>query len=294
MSTVAATLDNQRTRLVVDSSSNVPPDLLAHHRMIEVPTLVNFGTQSYRNNIDLSAEAFYARLATGDQIPTTSQPPPAFFAEAYRQAFADGAEQIMVCTVSAKFSGTFNSAVKAAEEFGTEKFILWDTDSASIGSGWQAIVAARLIEGTVDRETLLAHLAQLRQHTTGYVTVETLKYAARSGRLSNFQAGLGDLLQVKAILEVVHGRFAPIGRVRGRARSLREIVDRFRADVGERPANAAVAHANAPAEAQSVAADAQVRLNVRELFIVDLGPAIASLAGPGTLAILGHPADLVG
>lgn len=285
-------LDGKRTRIVVDSSSNVPQALLQQYRMLEVPALVNFGTQSFRNNLDLSQEAFYARLLQTDQIPTTSQPPPTFFAEAYRQAFAEGATHLVVITVSAKFSGTFASAQNATQGFAPSCFTLWDSDSASIGSGWQAIIAARLIEAEVEQSTLLAQLAKIRAATTGYATVETLKYAARSGRLSNLQAGVGDLLQVKAIMEVIHGRFAAIGRVRGRSRALRELVERFQKDVGQRPVNVAVAHANALAEADHVANTSRTLLNVQELFIVDVGPAIATLAGPGTLAILGHPTDL--
>ena len=285
-------LDGKRTRIVVDSSSNVPRALLQQYRMLEVPTLVNFGTQSFRNNLDLSQEAFYARLLQTDQIPTTSQPPPTFFAEAYRQAFAEGATHLVVITVSAKFSGTFASAQNATQGFTPSCFTLWDSDSASIGSGWQAIIAARLIEAEVEQSTLLAQLTKIRAATSGYATVETLKYAARSGRLSNLQAGVGDLLQVKAIMEVIHGRFAAIGRVRGRSRALRELVERFQKDVGQRRVNVAVAHANALAEAEHVANTARTLLNVQELFIVDVGPAIATLAGPGTLAILGHPVDL--
>jgi DegV family protein with EDD domain len=257
--------------------------------MIEVPTLVNFGTESYRNNVDLSADEFYARVAETGQMPTTSQPPPSFFVDAYQQAFAAGAEHILVFTASAKFSGTFNSAQTAAQELGNERFTLWDTDSASMGSGWQALVAARMIEDGVERATLVDHLTRIRAVTTGYATVETLKYAARSGRLSNFQAGLGDMLQVKAVLEVVQGRFAPVGRVRGRLRSLRDIVERFRTDVGDQPVNVAVAHANAVEEAARVAEDAQARLQVREMHVVEIGPAIATLAGPGIIAIIGHP-----
>lgn len=292
MSNKALTLDNYTTRIIVDSSSNVPVALQAQYRMIEVPTLVNFGAESYRNNVELTADAFYERIAEGGQWPTTSQPPPAFFADAYRQAFDEGAEHLLVCTVSSKFSGTYNSAQMAAQEFGLERFILWDSDSASMGSGWQAIRAARLLEQGIDRKLLLDRLTRLREATTGYATVESLKYAARSGRLSNFQAGVGDLLQVKAVLEVIHGRFSAIGRVRGRLRSLRTIVDHFLADIGEHPVNLTVAHANAPEEAGRVGEDAQARLDVRELLIVEIGPAIATLAGPGTVAILGHPADL--
>jgi DegV family protein with EDD domain len=286
------TLNGRRTRIVVDSSSNVPAALLSQYRMFEVPTLVNFGADSYRNNVDLSPSQFYARIGESAIWPTTSQPPPAYFADAYRQAFAEGAERIFVCTVSSKFSGTFNSARTASTEFGPERFILWDSDSASMGSGYQAIVAARWMEEGIEEATLLDRLGQIRTQTIGYGTVESLKYAARSGRLSNFQAGVGDLFQVKAIFEVMHGRFSAIGRVRGRQRSLREIVDRFLADMGERRVRLTVAHANAPEEAERVAADAQDRINVREIYLVEIGPAIATLAGPGVIALLGHPADL--
>jgi DegV family protein with EDD domain len=285
-------LDGTRTRIVVDSSSNVPNVLLQQYRMLEVPALVNFGTESFRNNLDLSQEDFYARLLQGNEIPTTSQPPPHFFAAAYRQALAEGAKHVVVVTVSAKFSGTFASAQSATQGFDPERFTLWDSDSASIGSGWQAISAARLLERGVEQSDLLEQLAKVRAATIGYATVETLKYAARSGRLSNLQAGLGDLLQVKAIMEVIHGRFAAIGRVRGRKRSLHELVDRFQKDVGSRPVRVAIAHANVLAEAKTLADDARAVLNVQELLIVDVGPAIATLAGPGTLALLGHPVDL--
>jgi DegV family protein with EDD domain len=289
MTIAQLTLNGRRTRIVVDSSSTIPPDLVAQYGMIEVPTLVNFGADSFRNNIDLSPAQFYARIAEGGPWPTTSQPPPAYFADAYRQAFAEGAEHIFLCTVSGKFSGTFQSAQRAATEFGLERFTLWDSDSASMGSGYQAMLAARLMAEGVDEARLLDYLGQIRAVTVAYGTVESLKYAARSGRLSNFQAGVGDLLQVKAIFEVVQGRFSAIGRVRGRQRSLRAIVERFWQDVGDRHVRIAIAHANAPLEAQQVAADVQDRLNVRELHIVEIGPVIATLAGPGLVAVAGHP-----
>ena len=217
-------LDSVRARIIVDSSSNVPAALLAQYKMLEVPTLVNFGIESFRNNIDLTAEEFYVRLAQGQALPTTSQPPPTFFAEAYRRAFAEGAEHIIVVTVSAKFSGTFTSAQTAAQEFGVERFTLWDSDSATMGSGWQAIAAARMLEATIDLPTLIEHLEKIRTDTIGYATLETLKYVARSGRVSNLQAGIGDLLQGKPVMELLYGKFTPVGRVRGKKRCLREVV----------------------------------------------------------------------
>jgi DegV family protein with EDD domain len=292
MASSSIILDSVRTRIVVDSSSNVPAALLAQYNMLEVPTLVNFGTESFRNNIDLTTEQFYVRFAQSPLLPTTSQPPPHFFTEAYQRAFAEGAEHILVVTVSAKFSGTFGSAQMAAQQLGIERFTLWDSDSASIGSGWQAIAAARLIAATIDLPTLLERLEKIRTNTIGYATLETLKYAALSGRVSNLQAGIGDLLQVKPVMELLYGKFTPVGRVRGRKRALREVVDRLYAKMDRHPLNVAVAHSNTADEALALAQDAGTLLNIQEMHIVDIGPVIATLTGPGTLALCGHPADL--
>ena len=138
MTTELMTAEN--TRIVVDTSSNVPDELLARHRMIEVPTLVIFGQDSFRNKHELSEQDFYVKMAASKVLPTTSQPPPAYFAAAYRQAFDEGAQHIMVVTVTSKLSGTFRSAQMAAQEFGVERFTLWDSNSISIGGGWQAIM----------------------------------------------------------------------------------------------------------------------------------------------------------
>lgn len=293
MSSKDERLTPANTRIIVDSSSNVPAELIARHGMLEVPALVLFGHDAYRNNIDMSAEEFYRRMREEDAAPTTSQPPPKEFADTYQQALNDGAAHLLVFTVASKLSGTYSSAVTAATTaengFDQERILLWDSMSASMGSGWQAITAARLVEAGITRGDLEAHLTRLRAATFGFITVETLKYAARSGRVSNLQAGLGDLLQVKAVLEVVDGRVAPIGRVRGRKRALRDVVERYVEKLEGHAANLAVIHADAADEARKLADDARAAFQVQEMYTVDIGPAIASLIGPGTIGLIGHP-----
>ena len=299
--------NSSNTRVVIDSSSNVPASIQAQYQMLEVPTVVNFGTDSFRTNIDLTPEAFYERLVADEHPPTTSQPPPKFFADAYQQAFADGAEHVIVVTISQKLSGTFASAQTAAREFGDqemdaqgvqqtelydERFLFWDGDSISMGSGYQAIVAARLLETGIERAHLVDRLDEIRKSMIGFATLETLKYAARSGRISNLQASIGNLLQVKIILDIQHGQILPTGRVRGRKRSLREIVDRQVGHYGSEPLNVCVLHANAPDDAEKIVALAQEQLVINELHIGDIGSAIASFGGPGAIGIAGYPANL--
>jgi DegV family protein with EDD domain len=285
-------LTSENTRIVVDTSSNVPDGLLARYRMIEVPTLVIFGEESYRNKHELSEEEFYIKLEASKVSPTTSQPPPSYFAEAYRKAFDEGAQTIFLVTVTSKLSGTFRSAQMAAQEFGIDRFILWDSNSISIGGGWQAIMAARLLERGVDRKDFLTRIGKLREEIIGYAALETLKYVARSGRVSNLQAGVGEILQVKPILELWDGAATVIARVRGRKKSMQEVLERMHKFYGERPLNIGVIHANALADAETLLLQARGVLKIDEVQFSDIGPAIAALAGPGVVGLAGCPNDL--
>ena len=211
--------------------------------MLEVPTLVIFGEESYQSKYELSEAAFYEKFAASKTIPTTSQPPPALFAAAYRQAFAEGAEHIVLITVASKLSGTFRSGQMAAQEFGEDRFTLWDGNSISLGCGWQAIMFARMIEANTDYDTCIQRMTQLRSEVIGFAALETLKYVARSGRVSNLQAGIGDLLQVKPILELWDGGANVCARVRGRKKSFQEVIERLQKFYGARPIHAGMLHA---------------------------------------------------
>ncbi len=292
MSTHPTVLTPENTRIVVDTSSNVPDELLQRYRMLEVPTLVIFGEESYQSKYELSEAAFYEKFAASKTIPTTSQPPPALFAAAYRQAFAEGAEHIVLITVASKLSGTFRSGQMAAQEFGEDRFTLWDGNSISLGCGWQAIMFARMIEANTDYDTCILRMTQLRSEVIGFAALETLKYVARSGRVSNLQAGIGDLLQVKPILELWDGGANVCARVRGRKKSFQEVIERLQKFYGARPIHAGMLHANALADAEQLLVEARQTLNIQEVHYSDIGPAIATLAGPGVVGLAGCPADV--
>lgn len=292
MSTHPTVLTPENTRIVVDTSSNVPDELLQRYRMLEVPTLVIFGEESYQSKYELTEAAFYARFAASKAIPTTSQPPPALFAAAYRQAFAEGAEHIVLVTVASKLSGTFRSGQMAAQEFGEDRFTLWDGNSISLGGGWQAIMFARMIEANTAYDTCIQRMTQLRSEVIGFAALETLKYVARSGRVSNLQAGIGDLLQVKPILELWDGGANVCARVRGRKKSFQEVIERLQKFYGARPIHAGMLHANALADAEQLLVEARQALNIQEAYYSDIGPAIATLAGPGVVGLAGCPADV--
>ena len=282
-----------RVRMVVDTSSSIPPDLLAQFNILEVPTTVHFGSDDYQLNRDIDLPKFFELLQTRPEHPTTSQPAPTLFADAYRQALDDGAEEILVVVVSAELSGTWNSARLAIGEVPEADIELWDSRFVSISSGLQAIAAAQFLAAGGTRQDALARMTEVQSGLSTYLTVDNLDALARSGRVGGLQKNMGNMLNLKPILTVVDGKVIPVAKARGRRKSVSELLTRTVADQGDQPVVVAVSHAKVPGEADELLEKARSLLNVDTAYIVELDPAIAALAGIGTLGIAAYPVGAV-
>ncbi len=278
-------------RIVCDSSNSLPDELLARLNIIEIPALVNVqtaqGARSYRNKVELSIDEFYQILTTSDKLPTTSQPSPQDFADAYRRV--DVGDDILCITVSAKLSGTYASAVGGVELAPEHRVTVWDGHGASLDSGFQVIVAAEMAQQGHSLAEIVAKLPQVRENTWTFFTTENLKYLAASGRVPRLRATVGDLLNVRPIIEFQHdGTIEPAGQIRGRKRSLDELINRIYHLVGDRPVRTAILHANCPEEASRFAIEVRGRLHAVDLAINELGPVLAALAGPHTIGLAAY------
>jgi len=275
-------------RVICDSSQNVPEDFLSRLGILECPASVVFGDEVYLNKQELTHAQFYQRLAalpSQAPLPTTTQPSPGQYLRAIRQAKAEGAQEILLTAVSAKLSGTYNSAVQAAAEEHDLPIAVWDTESVSLGGGWQTIVAAELAEAGASLGDIVSALADVRRCVHATFTVDTLRYLVASGRLTSFQGLIGSLLNVKPMLIVEDGILKPVGRERGRKAAKRTLIEMIQARVGQRPVRLAIVNSNVPDEAEAFREDVSKALNVRELLVAELGPALAALAGPGVIAL---------
>ncbi len=270
-------------RIISDTSCNVPEQYYERLNIPQVPAWINFsdGT-SLRNGVDISDAEFYRRLTTEKNLPTTAQPTPGEFAEA---AEALDADEIILAAVSSKLSGTYSSAVQAVELVPDKKIYPFDTLSASMGSAWQIIAGAELAAQGAPVDIVLAEMERVRNEVETMFVIDTLKYLAASGRAPAVQAFVGSLLNIKPLLEFNDGRIEPCGKVRGRKRSKREMLDRFEAWADGRPLRLGIANANVPDEANEYAAMVKDRLDVREMAVCEIGPVLGALAGPGTIAI---------
>jgi DegV family protein with EDD domain len=275
-------LTQENTAIVLDSTSDFPeaPERFPNVRV--VPLYVRFGDETFRDYVELGPQAFYERLRGVDELPSTSQPTPQDFVDVY--ASLSGYERIYSLHLSAKLSGTFQSASLAAQDLG-DRVRLVDTETASLAIAMLALaVQRRLARGTTDTE--LDELVESFKRDCDVVfTLSTLEYLQKGGRIGRAQAMAGALLNVKPILTIEDGEVLPIGRTRGRQKALEEFAKVFVARTEDRTGlRVAIAHADAPEWIEVITALVHARRPQAEIELVGtLGAVVGTHAGPGTV-----------
>jgi DegV family protein with EDD domain len=277
-------LSAENTAIVLDSTADFPdaPERFPNWRV--VPLYVRFGADSYRDYVDIGPAEFYERLRTAEELPTTSQPTPQDFQAAYDELAAY--ERIFAFTVSAKLSGTYESALRAASETGDRVRVI-DTETASAAIAMLALAVQRRLErGTTDEE--LDELIDRFKRESGLIfTLDTLEYLARGGRIGRAAGWAGQLLHIKPILTLSEGEVLPLKRVRGNRRAIQEFAEAFRTGTKDGPGlRVGIAHAEAPermAALEKLVRD--VRPNAEIDVATTLGPVVGTHAGPGTVGL---------
>ena len=270
------------TAIVVDSPADFPsaPERFANWRV--VPLYVRFGTETFRDYVELGPEEFYARLRETSEPPATAQPTPGDFLDAYREL--DDYERIYSLHIAGKLSGTIESARSAASELG-ERVRVVDTGTASAAIAMLALAFQRRLERGTSHDELTALVARFRATAGLRFTVDTLEFLARGGRIGRASAIAGGLLQIKPILTIRDGEVLPIKRVRGSRRALHEFSAAFEAETTAEPGlRVGIAHADAPERAAALEKLVRERRPQAEIEIVTaLGPVVGTHAGPGTV-----------
>jgi DegV family protein with EDD domain len=277
-------LDATNTAIVLDSTADFPDAQERFPNWRVVPLYVRFGAESFRDYVDISPAEFYERLRTAEELPTTSQPT----AEDFRAAYDElaGYERILVFPVSAKLSGTFESAVRAGEEADGRVRVI-DTETASAAIAMLAFgVQRRLERGTTDEE-IDEFVARFKRESGLVFTLDTLEFLARGGRIGRAAGWAGQLLHIKPILTLSDGEVLPLNRVRGNRKAIHEFSEAFKNATSDGPGlRVGIAHADAP-ERMTVLEDLvrDVRPNAEIEVATTLGPVVGTHAGPGTVGL---------
>ena len=279
-------------RILIDEAGDIPPELAKQYNIATLPINIMFGTTEYLSGVNIDHASFYEMTQKVDDsnFPKTSQPTPYQFAERYRQIIAEGDSEILTIVVSEKLSGTYASAIQAAKELeGQGTFHVFNSKAGSAVQGYMAIEAAKMIEAGVGIEGIMAKLEKMRDETVVILTIDSLEYAVRGGRVSSLKSVMASLLNLKPILRLEDGVFAEAGRVRTRQKALSRIVEMVHQQIGDRPARIAILHANAQEHAQKLRQMSEALFNQTELFISDLSIAVAVNLGPGALGLVAIP-----
>jgi DegV family protein with EDD domain len=275
-------------RVVTDSTSYIPPDLIRQHQIAVVPLKVLFDTEVYDEISGISNADFYQRLTTTPVFPTTSQPASGEFKQLYQQILQqDPTAQILALTISSKLSGTYNAALAATEGWPDAPVTVFDSLSAAMGLGLMAITAAEMAAAGQALPSILSRMEQMRRETNIVLVVDTLEYLKRGGRIGAAAAFLGTLLNTKPILAVVEGKIQPLDRVRTKKRALERLFTELESKLADpqQPVQAGVMHIAAQAEMESMTALLKDRFNITRLYTSELGPVVGAHLGPGALGV---------
>ena len=199
-----------KTRIIVDSTADLMPEIKKQLHI--VPLTVHFGQEEYVDGVTIDHKSFYEKLIETDVHPSTSQASPAAFEEEYEKARAAG-EAAVVITISSKLSGTYQSAMIAAQDY--ENIYVVDSGSGAIGGGILAEYALRLLEEGYEADALAAKLEEAKERIVIVALVDTLEYLKRGGRISKTVAFAGTVLNIKPVLSVVDGEIKILGKARG-------------------------------------------------------------------------------
>ena len=270
-------------RVVTDSTADLPPEMAAELGIDVVPLNVHFGTDTYRDNIDLSADEFYQRLVSSPRPPTTSQPSVGAFLEVYQKALGE-ADGIVSVHISAKLSGTWNSAVQAREQVDDSSRVqVVDTQQASMGLGWVAVAAAKAAQAGASLDEVASAAKSACEQVRVIFLVDTLEYLQKGGRIGKAQAMFGSVLAIKPLLTLQDGEVHPMERVRTRGKGVARLVQLVQEAAPLQ--SLAVLYTTTEDEAHALAERLRPCVPSGQVIVGRLGTVVGTYAGPGLLGV---------
>jgi DegV family protein with EDD domain len=274
-------------KVVTDSTSDLTPEIASELGITVVPLNVHFstefGTETYRDGVDLKAEDFYRRLEQNKTLPTTSAPAPGIFAAVYDK-LAKETDEILAITISSKLSATYKAAVDGKEvRKGKARLEVIDSLSAMVGLGLIVISAAKAAKAGANLDEVIGVVHSSMGRVDFRLAFDTLEYLRKGGRIGTAQAFLGSALKVNPILTIKNGLTEGVTRVRCRAKAVDYLGDFVMGfpDIEE----VAIEDATTPDEAEILAERLYSRFPRERVYWMKVGPVIGTHVGPHVLGV---------
>lgn len=272
-------------RIIADTTSGLPKDMLKELNIPLIPQIVIFGEESFRDDNELDSAGFLQKLKSSPQLPKTAAPPPVLYYPYFERALKDG-EDVIVVAPSSKVSGTVRSAESASQDFPELKVHIVDTQTVAGNLASLVLLANEWSSDGASAEKIVERLNEWIPRGHIYFLVATLEYLQKGGRIGGAKALLGEMLQIKPILCVKNGQVEAFEQQRTKKRALARLMEVIMEECPQGPqSHLCVMHAYALEDAQNLVKELKTRLNVVNIPIYELPPAIATHGGPGALAI---------
>jgi DegV family protein with EDD domain len=265
-------------KIICDSTGDIPDEIRKQYDITIVPLNVLFGSDCYQDRVNLTPEQFYKMLVESKVHPTTSQPGPGLFAEAYRKV-ANETDEIMVLTISSELSGTYESAVQAKKQVdGHLKIEVIDSGWFCAGLMLPTIKAARAAEKGMNLTEITRIVKDILPKIRGYMILDTLEYLRKGGRIGAAKALLGGVLKLNPVLTLKNGLIQPVTQARGRAKAVDILVDLMK-KTGN-PEEIVVEDATTPDEMEEMVKRITSAIPNAKIIYSKVSPTIGVHAGP--------------
>lgn len=271
-------------KIIIDSTADTTAAVRA--RCGVVPLNIRFGEEDFVDGITITHHEFYEKLVSSDVLPTTSQPTPAAFAEAFEAEIQQG-NQVIVLTISSKLSGTYQSATIAAMDYPDQVFVV-DSRSAALGTGILAARALELVDSGMDAAAIAQQLMQERKQVVLLAVIDTLEYLKKGGRISSTVAFAGNLLSIKPMISIPEGEISVIGKARGAKQSNTMMINKILEDGADLTKPYLLAYAGtSEAPLQKFIQDSAEVWNcpAESLPTSIVGSVVGTHVGPGAVAV---------
>ncbi|MGZ0049880.1 DegV family protein [Brevibacillus gelatini] len=276
--------------ILTDSASDIDASVRQSLGIVAVPLKVMFGAETYLDGVTISSTEFFDKLKESQALPTTSQPSPLEFAEAYK-AICDqyGSDvQIIAILLSGALSGTYQSAMIAKSMLDDKMDItVIDSRKASFVHGMICVEAAKAAQAGKSKEQILDEIDRYLDEVQVYFIVDTLEFLQKGGRIGRASAVIGSLLNIKPILTLdPAGYVTAFDKVRGTKKALNRVLEALQEYAQGQPVKAAILHSCAHEQAAELLERVKNEFQVTESHLVQIGPVIGTHTGPGLLGVL--------
>ena len=270
-------------QVVTDSSCDMPKELLERYGISVVALEVDIDGEVFREGVDLTPREFYKKMARSAELPKTSQPSPAAFAEAFSERSARG--PVICITISSGLSGTYQSACLGRDLSGADVTV-FDSLTGSLGLGLQVLRACDLAKARRTADEVVAQLTRYRDEMTTLILLNTLENIVKGGRLSKFQGSLSKVLDIRVLLRDREGAVVLLEKVHGHRKLLHRAVqtacgvwpDMSGRDVG-------ITHFNNAVDAEALRQALSEQCHPRDFIVNDMGSTMATYAGEGGMIV---------